>query len=269
MKRKVFGVKQLARWIAAELLPDEDGNTCLRLDREWTLDPSRGLRQKTVEELATLHDRLSRAIPDDFDFSLEFEDGEVFATLEYSDGPHAGFGGGFPVPVDRNMLGALREYDWDALRAQLIQGTQFHDNAADLAENYPSKLESTTIIQARHTATIEQFRNDPKLADSPYALLFGNEWEDEEEDEIEARESSPVEYEVETYTDREKLLGQMANLLTFGYTMVAILRDGKLLTPEESDELRQEALEGLGPISRAKAEGRFEAAVAAMMQNQF
>ncbi len=268
MKRKTNTVNDLAKWIAAEIQPDEEGSRCLTIDREWVLDPSRELRQRTADELVTLHDRLRRAIPDDFDFSMEFEDGEVFATLEYADGPHAGYGSDFPVALDRNLVSALCEYDWDSLRAMVIQGTQFHENTADMAGDFPCTLETTGNIQERHAATIEQFQKDPEFADSTYTMLSANEWEDEEESEDELDEPSLVEYEVFTFPNLDNLLGQMGDLLTFRHTIVAILRSGKILSPEETDGLRQEALEGLGPISRAKAEGRFGAA-AAMMQNPF
>lgn len=124
MKRKTMTVKQLARWIAAEIVPDEEGSCCLLMDREWKLDPSRGLHRRTADELATLHDRLCRAIPDDFDFSLAFEDGEFDGTLEFQDGMMAGCGGPLPVRPDRNFIENLRNFDWDELRGEVMGMTQ-------------------------------------------------------------------------------------------------------------------------------------------------
>lgn len=257
MKRKTNTVNDLAKWIAAEIRPDEEGSCCLTINREWVLDPSRGLRQRTADELITLHDRLCRAIPDDFDFSLDFEDAEVLSILEYVDGPHAGFGSGFPVALDRNLINRLREYNWDDLRAEVIAGTQLHENLADAAGNFPSMLEDTAEIQKMHAGGIAAFCRQMEVVKPHFALLTAHE--DEEES---------LEYEVTGFDDQEQLLGELGNLLTVGHTLVAILRNGKILSPEETEGLRQEALEGLGPISRAKAEGRFGAAVA-MMQNPF
>ena len=258
MKRKTNTVKDLAKWIAAEILPDSEGSRCLTIDREWVLDPSRELRLRTADEISTLHDRLCRAIPDDFDFTLEFEDGEVFATLEYGDGPHAGFGSGFPVALDRNLIKRLRGYNWDDLRAEVISGTQLHENLADVAENFASSLEDTAEIQKMHTAGIAEFCKQMEVAKPHFAMLTVSE--DEEES---------LEYEVTGFDDQEQLLVELGNLLTHGHTLVAIWRDGASLPPDAVDELRQDALEGLGPISRAKAEGRFQDALQAMFSGNF
>lgn len=258
MKRKVMTVKQIARWVGAEIVPDEEGSTSLCMDREWTLDTSRGLHQRTADELATLHDRLSRAIPDDFDFSLEFDDGEVFGTLEYADGPHAGYGSGFPVTMDRNFIKGLREYNWDELRVEVIAGTQLHENLADAAEDLPSTLEDITEIQKIHSKGIAAFCKQMEVVRPHFALLTVSEDEDE----------SP-EYEVTGFDGLEKLLGELGDLLTLGHTLVAIWREGASLPPAAVEELRQDALEGLGPISRAKAEGRFQDALQAMMGGNF
>lgn len=256
MKRKTNTVKDLAKWIAAEIRPDDEGSRCLTIDREWVLDPSRELRQRTADELATLHDRLCRAIPDDFDFSLDFEDAKVSSTLEYVDGPHAGFHMEFPVTLDRNLIKVLREHDWDDLRAEVIAGTQLHENLADAAENYPSMLEDTAEVQKMHSEGIAAFCKQMEAVKPNFAMLTASD--DEEES---------LEYEVTGFDDQEELLGELGDLLTFGHTLVAIWRDGASLPPATVDELRQEALDGLGPISRAKAEGRFQDAFQAMFQS--
>lgn len=258
MKRKTNTVKDLARWIAAEIQPDEQGVRCLTIDREWVLDPSIGLRRRTVDELETLHDRICRAIPDDFDFFLKFEDGDVIDTLEYADGPHAGYGSGFPVALDRNLIKGLREYNWDDFRVEVFAGTQFQDNLADAAGDFPSKLEDTAEIQKMHSEGIAAFCKQMETVKPRFALLTAHE--DEEES---------LEYEVTGFDDQEQLLGELGDLLTFGHTLVAIWRDGASLPPAAVDELRQDALEGLGPISRAKAEGRFQDAFEAMFQSNF
>jgi hypothetical protein len=98
------------------------------MDREWSLDPSTGLHQRTADELAILHDRLCRAIPDDFEFSLTFENGEIDGSLEYQNGMMAGFGGGLPVRPDRNFIENLRNFDWDGMRNQAMTATESMDS---------------------------------------------------------------------------------------------------------------------------------------------
>lgn len=124
MKRKAMTVKQLARWIAAEIALDEEGSSCLWMDRKWRLDPSRELHQRTADELATLHDRLCRAIPDDFDYSLRFEDGEIYGTWAFNDGMMGGCSGPLPVRPDRHFIENLRNFDWDELRGKAMAMTQ-------------------------------------------------------------------------------------------------------------------------------------------------
>jgi hypothetical protein len=202
----------------------------------------------------TLHDRLCRAIPDDFDFFLNFEDGEVFSTLEFRDGPHAGFGMDFPVSLDRHFLNALREFDWNELRSMMIPGTQLHENLTDLAAEYPVTLEKTAVIQSRHILGIERFCNDMANRNPLFAVLSA----DEEADEIE--------YDVTGFNDRFNLIGEMGDMLACNRAIITIWAEGASLTSDAVDLLRQEAIEGLGPISRAKAEGRFQAAFEAMGQ---
>lgn len=254
MKRKTNTVKDLAKWIAAEILPDEEGICCLTIDRKWLLDPSRKLRKRTADELETLHDRLCRLIPDDFEFFMDFENGEVRSTLEFHDGPLAGCNMGFPVPLDRHLINGLQQVDWNELRSEVIPGTQLHDNLTDLAADFPVTLEDTFLIQSRHGFGVERFCHDMAIRNPLYGVLSV----DEEADELE--------YEVTGFNDRSNLIGEMGSMLAHNQAIIAIWSEGTSLAPDAVDGLRQEVLEGLGPVSRAKAEGRFWAAVEAMGQ---
>lgn len=252
MKRKVITVKQVARWISAEITPDEDGFSNVLIDRDWKPDLSRGLGSRTVDELVTLHGRLSRAIPDDIDFLIEFEDENAFASLEFRDGPHSGFNVPFPVPLDRHVIETLRNVDWDEFRSGAIAGTQFHENLTDYADEFPVSLESTEEIRKRHAYGIEVFVRDMTKKKPVFAVLsIQEEWDESE-------------YEVTGFEDRKNFMGSLGDMLACSYSIVAIWANGRDLTPAEVDGLRQEAIEGLGPISRAKAEGRFWSAVEAM-----
>lgn len=257
MKRQSTTLKHLAQRIAAEIVPDEDGNTYLELNREWTIEASKGLRDETGEELNTLHDRLCRAIPNDFDFSFIFENGGVQATLLLDDGPLARLGMSFPVPLDQHLIDSLREFDWDQLRSKAIPDIQLFDNITDLAAEYPVTLQKTAVIQSRHGSCLEYFRKDTAISNHAYTVLSTDE------------EADQFEYKVTNFNDRFDLIGQLCDLLACNYAIVAIRASGVLMTPDEVDLIRQEALESLGPISRAKAEGRFTSAFEAMRKNEF
>jgi hypothetical protein len=114
MKRKPDTIRDLARAVAVEL------GVPIEIDRQWKLPSNWNLRKRTTDELLTLHERLCRMIPDDFEFVLSFENGEVYVALEYNDGPMAGAGGPLPVRPDRHFIANLSQVDWDALRGDAI-----------------------------------------------------------------------------------------------------------------------------------------------------
>jgi hypothetical protein len=118
MKRKPNTIRDLAKSMDADLgLPVE-------INREWKLPANWNLGPRTADDLITLHERLCRMIPDDFEFVLSFEDGEVYVVLEYQDGPMAGSCGPLPVRTDRHFIVNLSQVDWDALRGNAIDVMQ-------------------------------------------------------------------------------------------------------------------------------------------------
>lgn len=252
MKRKSTTVKQLARWIANEVAPDETGDSSLTINRAWTLDTSAGLRQKTADELITLHDRLCRAIPDDFDFSMEFANGQVFETLAFCDGPLAGFGGGFPVPLDRNLLNSLRDFDWEAFRAQAINGSQLPDNIADLADEYPATWIPTIEFHNAYSQQITNYLVFLREENQPSGVLAGD---------VENRTLMNC-----TVENLEQRNGWISLQMGQGNLIIAVVENYRLLSPDETDVLRRSELEKLPRIARAKAEGRFQAAHDAMIE---
>lgn len=59
------------------------------------------------------------------------------------------------------------------------------------------------------------------------------------------------------HATRDGLIGDLGDALATSCYPVAIYHNGHELTEDEGKVLQSEAIEGLGPISRAKAEGRF------------
>jgi len=252
MKKKTLNARQLAKRIAGEVPPREDGDCLVRIDRSWNRGAVPGMLPRTMEELVKLHDGLGRAVPNDFDFCLEFsDDGRLFANLEFDDG-NAGFWMPFPVPLDRNLFASLRELNWDEIRGSSMQATQFQDDLADDAAAYPSRLEPCEVVQARHRSKLAAFTAEVEATKPPIAVLACDE------------EFGAEGYENTRPRSVKGLLGELGDLMTCGRVIIAIAENGKLITPAQVDELKQDALRGLGPISRAKAEGRFWDAVEAM-----
>jgi hypothetical protein len=255
MKRKAMSVKQLARWIADEISPDDKGSYRLQMDREWTLDSSRGLHRRTADELATLHDRLSRAIPDDFDFTLEFEDGHVVASLDYCDGPQAGCHVPCPVALDRHLINALRKYEWNKLRATVIPGAQFYDNVADAAAAFPAEWISTSTIHEVYRHEIDSYVKWLAEVGQSSGVLAAD-----------VEDTTLMNCTVDSPDERETWISlQMGQ----GHLILAVVENGRLLSATETDILRRVELGKLPRIAKAKAEGRFGAALEAMGANQF
>ena len=250
MKRKAMNANQLAKRIHDKIEPDTDGETRLEIDRDWKLDMSLGLLSKTADELATLHGRLCRAIPDDLDFSMLFLDGRADLALEFVDGPNAGSGMMCPFPLDRNLLDSLRNFDWNEYRVRAINGSQFHDNVIDAAEHLPSRLESTATNHRVYGVGIEKCLQHAAKQKLDLVVLSA----DTEECTF---RSTKIEH-------AEDLLRHLGDEMINGRVIIAVVSHGELLDPEATDRLKQDALDRLGPISRAKAEGRFEAALEAM-----
>ena len=248
-----MNARQLAERIAGEIPPKGDGDCLLRVDRSWKRGPVAGMRPRTCEELMRLHDGLCRAVPDDFDFCLEFgADGGVFAFLEFDDGAQTCFGMSFTVSLDRNLFASLRALDWDDLRGEAIQATQFQENVCDSAADYPSKLEPCEAVQARHKSRLAAFEKAIKASGPSFAVLVCDE------------DSGPAGYEETRPKDLKNLFGDLGDLMACERVIIAIASNGSLISPTQVDELKSDVLQRLGPISRAKAEGRFYQAVEAM-----
>lgn len=122
-------VKDLAKLIATELAQHASEITCLQIDREWALVPELCLSSKTKEKLAEFHNFLNRVVPDDFDYSIDFEGGGISGQLEFKNGIMSAVGGGFPVRFDSYFTENLRKIDWDELRQEMMSLTEFMDGA--------------------------------------------------------------------------------------------------------------------------------------------
>lgn len=62
--------------------------------------------------------------------------------------------------------------------------------------------------------------------------------------------------EANLHSSRESLIADMAGALACHYNIVAVHEAGRPITEAELKSMQAEALGGLGPISKARAEGR-------------
>jgi hypothetical protein len=127
MKRKPETIKDLARRVAAELAKLGKTSYAVHLYRDWTLDPQMGLSPKLSEDLLVLHEKVARAIPDDIGFSISFDDGQIYGSIEFDDGPMTGGGHDMPVLFNRHFLEELRSVDWDEIRGGFMEKAHVFD----------------------------------------------------------------------------------------------------------------------------------------------
>jgi len=258
-------LRSLSKRVAREVTPDETGDRVLLITREEPPERSRGLRRSTYEELCSLHSGLCGAIPDDFDFAFYLGEDGFGAHLTYDDGPMAGAGVPFPVGLDDRMMANLKHLGWDDLRGEMLPMTNMHDDIADAAYDMPKNIPCTQTAQSVHLDRLRQFADKTKENAPAFAVLACKEYEEDDESD-EEDEDFEIEFCESFFRDKSTLLGEMGDLMTFRFTIIAVVSDGVLLALPDIEAIKQEALKGLGPISRAKAEGRF-GAVLGMMQS--
>lgn len=243
-------IKQLAKRIASELEADEEGERYLTMEREWVLEKKRGLRRVTVESLIDLKERVDRAVPDDFAYEMTFEDGRLGFMLEYNDG---GFNGAaIPYPVSSRwslleLAADLRAQDWNAQRSGMIRGSNELDAIADLAEDYPVEWIPTAVFHESCHKQIASYLTFLNEEGQPSGVLAADE---DSKTLMNCKAESP-----------EQQRFWISQQLGQGNWILAVVEDCQLLSPEATDSIRLAEIEKLPRIARAKAEGRFQAAL--------
>ena len=249
--------KQLAKRIAAEYVPGAGDKDCLVIDRAWLPEATNGLRRTTIEVLTEVHGALCRAIPNDFDFRLVFDGHFVSVQPLFADGKNDGAGfEAVEITLDSSGYSRLRAVDWNTVRAEAISGTQLHDQITDIADDLPGGIPPTSELRKIHSERFLEFERVLNESKIYFAILACST----DEDGLAGFEG----YEVVVRKDKPSLMYDLPNLLACEYQVIAIAIEGKLLDPVETDSYLDEALNCLGPISRAKAEGRFQGALELM-----
>jgi hypothetical protein len=253
-----MNIKQLEKRVATELEPDEEGECCLQIDRDWVPEKSRGLRRLTVEALDDLKARVDRVIPDDFEYGMIFENGNVLFGLQFMDGNHTA--AGFALPINPNhdalqLAAELRKINWEEKRGQSMQQANLLDDIADLAEDQPTEWIPTCEIQAVYSNEIIGYLNWLAEVGQSSGVLAAD-----------VENQTLLNCTVESPDQRD---GWISIQMGQGNLILGVVENGKLLSAAETDIIRRLELEKLPRIAKARAEGRFNAACEAMGENQF
>lgn len=207
---------------------------------ESSLSPD--LKAQVVDLLAAVR----KAIPDDITFELTFYDDFIGIKPTYEDGN--AFSNMAEEEYFKNkkyLLGNLKRTDWDEFRGLMIDQMGIFEElvsaAADRPVNIPSSKDAAAHYSMPLAAALAEVRSR-----SPRPQFFA----------IYARDDEPL--SVSVHENEADIIGTMADYMTTQCDVLAVCANGVDLSFDEIEEWKLEAVEGLGPISRAKAERRFD-----------
>lgn len=194
--------------------------------------------------LGDLLESVRKSVPTDFNFTAEFSLQGMRLHLGFEDGNTEGSAGELFFTSVRSVSRRLHRLPWDEMRASCIEEGLIFDKllseADDRPPNIPSSREAAEACMEALEEAAEQVRQRNPIPE--FALIISR---------------SDCGIEVEQLADRHRLLGAISDTMTTGYDILMILEHGIRWSFEEIEGAKREAVEGLGPISRAKAERRF------------
>jgi hypothetical protein len=195
------------------------------------------------DEVNALVEEVRRIVPNDFSVSLSFATDGVHLSTELEDGNTGSFGPGSRFTSRKSMFQKLRATNWDAKRAELMQQGSIFEDMLNEAEDRPVNIPSSREAAQRYARQLGSIFSDLKTATTtvPFILVI-------------AREN---EVEVNEHESRDAVVFEMADVMATSYDILAVIEDGVAWTFEAIEAVKLEAIEQLGPISRAKAERRF------------
>ncbi len=251
-----MNIRNLNKRIAREVHPNEIDEREIEISRDVGSSDYPGLRRETRRQVDYLHALLVQHIPDDFNFYFALGEAGTRLHIEYDDGPMGQFSFSIPTKIDARFFAELPDTDWDEVRGSLLAHISAQDRAAEEAVNHPVRIQPASETQREYFGHLLPFLEESKASGHAFAALAVRHDEDYTEPE----------FETITPKDRQTLVFDVADLMTVGFRIIAVILEGSPITPSEIDAIKLEALDCLGPISRAKAEGRFADAFAAIME---
>ncbi|SDR81984.1 hypothetical protein [Opitutus sp. GAS368] len=198
------------------------------------------LRETTL----MLVDEIRRLVPTDFSFGLAFDFTGLRLSLEFEDGNTGAFGPSAFFTSFKSLRRHLKKQQWDELRRNGINEGGIFDEllseAQDRPVNIPSSEEAAKKWANALNEAIAIVRSTQLLPD--FALII-------------ARDDAGL--NTEPLKSREEVVFTIADRMATSCDILAVLERGVVWSFPEIEQAKLEAIEQLGPISRAKAEGRF------------
>jgi hypothetical protein len=200
-----------------------------------------GHREK-VRELVL---EIRALVPTDFSLCLDLGCDGLVLRVDFEDGNTGCSALQRHFVSTKGMRRTLRRIEWDSVRADGIEMEGIFDemlrDADDRPPSIPSSEAAAEKVSEKLAICIEEVRAQRPLP--AFALIVG-------------RDDCGVAIE-ETLANRDEVISLVASRMTTECDILAVLERGVAWSFSEIEEAKLAAVEGLGPISRAKAERRF------------
>lgn len=234
-------MKRLARKLLGSPLA-EDGQVSLSHDdytehMEVLPDNVRANVEKLMEDLKSV-------IPNDFSFDVFFNLEGARIGVDFEDGNTgcSAFAGSFMTR--KSIMNRLRHVPWDEVRADAINQSSMFDQMLSAADDRPADIPSSEAAAMNYEpalreeiASVQQSNPLPE-----FALIIGRD---------------DLGISCEHLNTRDDVIGTIADRMTTLNDILAVLEKGEPWTYAAIEAAKLEAVDGLGPISRAKAERRY------------
>lgn len=238
-------LQKLGLDIANAVAADEFGERWLSVDKQTDEAAIAHLPDHLRNTVTGLADGVRERVPDDVSWSLSFDEKGTRFAMEYEDGTTGTINSGRFYAKRSKLFHDLEVMNWDDFRRESLQGMDVFDELLSEAEDRPAEIPSSEEAAKHYAAPLEALMTKVKH-DRPtmsFVLFMGHR---------EVADVSAVEI-----AEREGLLRIIADRMTLQDDILAVLENGSPWTFAQIEAAKLEAVEGLGPISRAKAERRF------------
>jgi hypothetical protein len=226
---------------APNAVPKDTGPLMVTRERD-TDGELKGLPADIKADLEGLCEKLGKAIPNDFGFTMFVGDYNPSLDLTYSDGGQTF--GSWPVEWDtkRSIFDQLREFNWDEFRKRMIAGCQEFDAMREASKHAQPTLPSTKTIQKWFRGPMETFVKAKRKETTKIHVLMCHA------DGIQER----------SFDDMESFCSKLPDIMTLQFLVITVVAGGKPLPVQKIEKLKEQALKELEsmPISHAKALGK-------------
>jgi hypothetical protein len=222
------------------------GEDCIFASRDGRYDEElQKLPPAIKADLDALRAQISEVVPNDFSYALSLGDYNPTIALEFRDGATAFATCNETFNPEASIIEQLKVVNWDKHRSFGMSGGQIFDGIREFAKEAEPELPPTSEIQKGFAHELEAFTKTKRQGAEHIFLLMHRH--DEGVTEKSCR-------------SMKELRGNLCDLMTCQYDIIAIMTDKKLLPPRKVDKLKREVLLDMKesmPISYARAVGLF------------